>query len=346
MKKIKAGVAGYGRSGFYHHCGSLMSLPEQYEVVAVCDIDEGRRKEAEEKMKCRTYADYDEFLKDSEIELVSISTPSFLHTQHTISALNAGKHVVCEKPLSDNVADVDKMIQAAKQNNKVFAPFQNRRLDHLFKKVQEIVNSGVLGRIVEIKILWIGFGRRWDWQVFKKYMGGTLNDTCPHCIDWAMQFIPEDEPYELFCQLDKTLTLGDADDHVKIVLKSASSPSIDIEVTSSSAYKHQERLLIMGTKGGLKGNHLELWWKTANLEKLPERVLPTEPKTVERKYSSEDVEWKEEYWKVPDNAISWSVVFYDLLHKSLTEGAPLFITPESARRVIKVIEECHKKGGM
>jgi len=346
MRKIKAGVAGYGRSGMYHHCTSLLNLPEKYEIVALCETDSARRKEAEEKMKCRVYKDFDKFLKDKEIELVSIATPSYLHPKHTISALKAGKNVVCEKPLSNNVADVDEMIRTAKKHRKIFAPFQNRRLDHLFRKVLEITGSGVLGRIVEVKIMWQGFHRRWDWQIFKKYMGGTLNDTCPHCIDWAMQFLPEKEPYKVFCQLEKTLTCGDTDDHVKIVLKSKTSPLVDIEVTACSAYEHAETLLIMGTKGGLKSAGLELWWKYCEPEKLPKRTLPKTAKTKERKYESEPIEWKEEYWKVPANAISWSVVFYDLLHKTLTEGAPLFITPESARRVIKVIEECHKIGGL
>lgn len=346
MKKIKAGIAGFGRSGMYHHCKSMGKLSEKYDIVAVCETGDDRRKEAERDLKCRVYKDFNKFVQDEEMELVSIATPSYLHTKHTVAALNAGKNVVCEKPLSDNVSDVDKMINAAKKQGKVFAPFQNRRLDPLFLKTKEVVDSGILGKIVEVKIIWQGFHRRWDWQALKKFKGGTLNDTCPHAIDWGLQFVPEKDTCKVFCQLEKTLTCGDADDHVKIVLKGKKSPLLDIEVTACSAYEQEEKVLIMGTRGGLKASSNELWWKYCKPEALPERILPAVARTAERKYDREDIEWKEENWKVPADSTFFSVVFYDKLYRTLTKGAPLVITPESARRVIWVIEECHKAGGM
>ena len=346
MKKIKAGVAGYGRSGFYHHSKSLLSLGDRYEIVAVCETDEKRRKEAAENLKCRVYSDFGRFAGDSDMELVSIATPSFLHPEHTIAALEAGKHVVCEKPLSDRVADVDMMIKAAKKNKKIFAPFQNRRLDPLFTKIKEVTDSGILGKIVEVKITSQDFNRRWDWQIFKKYKGGTLNDTCPHYIDWGLQFLPAKDTYTIFCQLENTLTCGDSDDHVKIVMKGKNSPLLDIEVTSSSAYEQAEKIMIMGTRGGLKGTNREIWWKYCDPDKLPARVLPKKPMTTERKYDTEPIDWKEEHWGVPENATFFSVIFYERLYETLTKGAPLYITPESVRRVIQVIEDCHRIGGL
>ncbi|HNS32759.1 MAG TPA: Gfo/Idh/MocA family oxidoreductase [bacterium] len=344
MRKIKAGVAGYGRSGRGHHCNSLLKLPEKYEIVALCEPNDERRNDAEKNLKCRVYKDFNKFLKDSETELVSIATPSYMHTKHTVAALKAGKNVVCEKPLSDNVADVDEMIRTAKKHRKIFAPFQNRRHDPLFLKIKEIVDSGKLGEIVEIKITWHDFGRRWDWQTLRKFKGGTLNNSCPHIIDQGMQFMPENDTYKILCQLKKTLTCGDADDHVKIVIEGKKSALLDMEVTSSAAYGQEEKYLVMGTKGGLKANLSEVWWKYCKPETLPRRTLPRIAISENRTYGDEEIKWKEEYWKVPEGLMSYSVKFYDSLYNTLAKGAPLYITPESARRVIWVIEQCHKIG--
>ncbi len=346
MRKIKAGVAGYGRSGMGIHCHSMGKLPEKYEIVALCEPNDERRKEAEEKLKCRVYKDFNKFLADKETELVTVAVPSYLHAKCAIAALKTGKNVVCEKPLSDNVADVDKMIETAKKYKKIFAPFQNKRHDPLFLKMKEIVDSGILGRIVEVKITWHSFGRRWDWQTLRKFKGGTLNNTCPHAIDHGLQFMPEKDKYKIFCHLEKTLTCGDADDHVKIIMKGKKSPVLDMEITSASAYSQEPKYLIMGTKGGLQANWNEIWWKYCKPETLPKRTLPKIAISNARKYDNEEIKWKEEYWKVPADAMHFSVAFYDRLYKTLAKGAPLYVTPESARRVVWLTEQCHKMAGL
>lgn len=346
MRRIKVGVAGFGRSGMAIHCKSMGKLPQKYEIVAICEPDEERRKEAAELLKCRVYKDIGKFLKDEETELVSVATPSYLHVKHTLAALQAGKNVVCEKPLSNKVADVDEMIKTAKKHKKVFAPFQNKRHDPTFLKMKQIVDSGILGRIVEVKISWQGFGRRWDWQTLRKFRGGTLNNTGPHPLDHGLQFLPEKDDYKVFCQLEKTLTVGDADDHVKIIVKGKKSPLLDIEVTSCSPYSHAEKYLIMGTKGGLKATFGEVWWKYCKPESLPKRTLPKIARTEFRGYGSEEIKWTEKHWKVPANAMHFSVAFYNHLYKTLTKGEPLFVTPESARRVVWLTEQCHKMAGI
>jgi len=78
--------------------------------------------------------------------------PSFLHTKGTIEAFNANLNVVCEKPLARTVADFDKMDAAAKRANKLFAPFQNSRFYHFFQKMREVIDSGVLGDILHIRM--------------------------------------------------------------------------------------------------------------------------------------------------------------------------------------------------
>ncbi|MCM8819138.1 MAG: Gfo/Idh/MocA family oxidoreductase [Candidatus Omnitrophica bacterium] len=345
MEKLKVGIAGLGRSGWNIHCHWISLLPEMYKIVAVCDPDEKRRKEAEEKFNCKSYDNYEDLIKDKNVEIVIVATLSSLHAEHTIKALKAGKHVICEKPMSTNLKDADKMIKTAKETEKILTVFQNKRYAPDFQKVKEIVDSGILGRIVLIKMLWHNFGRRWDWQTLKKYGGGTLNNTGPHIIDQALQFIPEKEEIEIFCHMEKTLTLGDTEDHVKIILKSKNSPMLDIEITSSCCYP-QENWLVMGTNGGLKGTFSELKWKYFNPKDLPEMKVDEKP-TSDRSYNKEDIPWKEEQiWKISSEDLNFPLNFYKDFFETIRNNKPLKITPESVRRVMWVIEKCHKIAGI
>jgi len=172
MEKIKVGIAGLGRSGWNIHAFWLSQIPELYQIVAVCDPIEKRRKEAEEKFKCRTYENFEDFVKDDEIEIVIVATLSNLHKEHTIKALKSGKNVVCEKPMAENIEDADEMINTAKETGKLLTIFQNRRYAPDFLKVKEIIDSGILGRIVMIKMSQHSFGRRWDWQTLKNMKEG------------------------------------------------------------------------------------------------------------------------------------------------------------------------------
>ena len=101
--------------------------------------------------------------------------------------------------------------------------------------MKEVIQSGKLGRIVLVKIYAHSFGRSWDWQTLKKSGGGELRNNAPHIIDQALQLLGDKKP-EVFCDLRRTLTLGDAEDHVKITLRAPDSPLIDIEVTRACAY--------------------------------------------------------------------------------------------------------------
>ena len=204
MEKIKVGIAGLGRSGWDIHAHLLNKIQDKYEILAVCDHDETRRKEAENRFGCKSYPDIDSLLTEKEIELAIIATPSHLHAKNTIQALKAGKNVVCEKPMATNLSDADLMIETAEQENKILSVFQNKRYAPDFLKVKEIIDSGKLGRIVLIKIAYHGFGRRWDWQTLKKFGGGTLNNTGPHAIDHALQLFGEDEEPEIPYRLAAT----------------------------------------------------------------------------------------------------------------------------------------------
>jgi len=338
-KEVKVGIVGLGRSGWGIHADAFGKRPSTYKVIAVFDPIGERCVEAVRKFGCKAYSDFSTFLREDEIELVVIATPSHLHASQTISALKAGKKVVCEKPMATSLADADAMIEVGKDTGNLLTVFQNRRYDPDFLKVKEVIRSGKLGAIVLIEMRSHSFGRRWDWQTLKRFGGGELSNNGPHVIDQALQLLGEKEP-EVFCDLKRTLTLGDAEDHVKIILNAPESPLIDIEVTRACAYP-EKRWLVMGTRGSLTGEASSLKWKYFDPNDLPSRHVEIEP-TPDRSYNWEEIPWKEETWVTVEDHDGGALTFYDELYKTLRQRAPLGVTPESVRRVMWVIEKCRE----
>ncbi|MEM2945062.1 MAG: Gfo/Idh/MocA family oxidoreductase [Thermoproteota archaeon] len=337
--RVNVGISGLGRSGWDLHANALEKCSSMYRVVAVFDPLEERREEAVNRFGCRAYKDFNSLLMDEEVELVVIATPSHLHASQTIEALKSGKNVVCEKPMATSLAEADEMIRVARKTGRILTVFQNKRYTPDFLKVKEIVRSGKLGRIVLVKIYLHSFGRRWDWQTLKKFGGGELNNNASHLIDQAIQLVGEDVEV-FFCDLQRTLTLGDAEDHVKIILGGPGSTKVDIEVTRACAYP-QDYWLIMGTQGSLSGNGNTIRWKYFDPKDLPPRQVETRP-TPDRSYNWEEIPWREEEWVLDENAKRSETLFYEELYKTLREGAPLGVTPESVRKVMQIIEDCRK----
>lgn len=337
---IRVGIAGLGRSGWNIHARTLEGLPKLYQVAAVSDPDAKRREEAKAQFGCRTHDSFESLIADKELDLIVVASPSHMHVDHAIAAMQAGLDVVVEKPFALSSEEADRAIQAAEQTGRVVAPFQQRRFDPAFQKVQEVIASGKLGRIVQIRMAVHGFKRRWDWQTLKKFGGGTLNNTGPHFLDQALELFGPGEP-EVFALMDQTVSLGDADDHVKLILHGEGHPIVEVEMTSASPYK-QDLWHIMGTQGGLKGGGTELEWTWINPDELPERTVETEP-TPDRSYNREEYTWHSDSWSAEDQEITpLQVQFYENVYRTLRENASLVITPESVRRQIAVIEQCHE----
>ena len=350
MNPIKIGVAGLGRSGWNIHAQSLHQLPE-FQVVAAMDFDAQRRQEAATEMGARTYDNYDALIADSDVEAIVVATPNFLHCEHIVGALNAGKHAICEKPFGTTSAEADQMIEAATRNGKLVAPFQNRRYEAHFQKVQEVVKSGILGEIHLIRLCVHSFSRRWDWQTLREFSGGQLTNWGPHVVDHALQLLDLDADAmpEVWVDMRNVLSSGDADDHIELMLRAPGSdenngPLVQVEISAAMAYP-QDRWQIAGKSGGLKGttNHLE--WKSVDWSAMPPRPVERTP-TPGRSYNSEKLEWKTETWERGGQSDDdLTAAFYRNFARSVRESAPLDITPQSVRQQIAVIERAKELGG-
>ena len=339
--QLRVGVAGLGRSGWGIHARLIEGLPGQARVAAVYDPLPERRDEAVQRFGCSAHQDFAALIGDPGVEVVVVAVPSHLHAEYSIAALRAGKHVVCEKPMATSVADAERMIAASAETGKRLTVFQNYRYRGDVVKVREVAASGVLGRIVMVRIAHHGFARRWDWQTLQRFGGGSMNNTGPHLIDMGLLLFGDAEP-EVTCVRDRVRTLGDADDHVLILLRAPAAPTVQIEITAACAYP-QEQWLVMGTEGGLTGSGSALRWRSVKPGSLPERKLSTEP-TPDRSYNREPVEWVEHSWASRDaNGGPGEAGFYLDLHACIRAGGPLPVPPEQVLTQMRVMEECRRQ---
>jgi predicted dehydrogenase len=250
MKKIKVGIWGLGRAGNGMHISEIGKFPEMFEIVAGCDIDKARIQAAKEKLpSCRFYSKPEEFLKDKEVELVSIATRSPDHAAHALKALATGKYVFLEKPIALTYADAKKLKKASEKYPGKLYLRHNRRYEAPFNHIREIIATGVLGEVYEVKLHRQNYQRRNDWQTIIRCGGGQLNNWGPHIVDHALCFLGS-PVVKVWSDLKKIAAVGDAEDHLKIVLTGKNGRVVDLEISGGVALRQPE-YIIFGTKGSL-----------------------------------------------------------------------------------------------
>jgi scyllo-inositol 2-dehydrogenase (NADP+) len=350
MTRLKVAIIGHGRSGREIHAYSLSRLVDIYEIVAVADESEERRNMARNDFGCDIYADYRELFARNDLDLIVNASPSHLHVPITLECLQHKLNVLCEKPIARYAKDVDRLIAASESAGKIFAVYQQSRYNPAFVQIKKIIESGVLGRVVQANIVYNGFSRRWDWQTLKSMNGGNLLNTGPHPVDQALQlFGPRDMPL-VTCLMDQANSFGDAEDYVKIIMCGPGHPVIDVEISSCSAYS-DFNYQVQGTTGGLKGTFKHLDWKYFIPEEAPNQELVRGYlRNAEGKpaYCEEQLKWYEETWDIPveqgkDLFHSMAEAFYRMLYKTLVHGEPLEVTLSEVRRQIAVMERCFEQ---
>ncbi|HRU05857.1 MAG TPA: Gfo/Idh/MocA family oxidoreductase [Candidatus Brocadiia bacterium] len=351
MKRLRVGIIGQGRSGRSIHAAHLMALKDKFEIVAVVDPIAIRRESAVRDLGCEAYEDYKPLLKRKDLDLVVNATPSYLHVPVTLEILKAGHNCLCEKPFAKTPQEVDKMIAAAKKARKILAVYQQSRFAPYFTKVMEVIKSGVLGRIVQISIAFNGYSRRYDWQTLTSWNGGSLLNTGPHPLDQALRFLdlPLDQMPEVFCHMDRANTYGDAEDHVKLIMRAPGRPLIDLEISSCAAYPLYT-YHVYGTRGGLKGSTTSAEWKYFKPSECPKLKLTVKPIAKEDgapAYCSDQIKWHEDKWEVApeDRELFHSIGsrFYNMLYDHMVNKKPLLVTPQQVRQQIAVIQECQRQ---
>ena len=218
-KVLRLGVIGCGGIANGKHMPAEKRNPRA-KMVAFCDIIPERAEKAKKDFgdeNSAVYTDYKELLKDPTIDAVLVLTHNAEHCHITVDALNAGKHVLCEKPMATSYEEAQKMIEAAKKNNKVLTiGYQNRwRPDSMYMK--QMANDGEFGDIYYAEAIAIRRRAVPTWGVFideEKQGGGPLIDIGTHALDLTLHMMNNYEPAycvgKTFHKLNKNTQTGNA----------------------------------------------------------------------------------------------------------------------------------------
>ena len=191
---IKVGVIGYG-GAFNMGCAHLNEMKKAGMIpAAVAEIDAKRLEVATKDFPgIETYTSVAEMLRKSDVNLLAIITPHNTHAQLAMQCLNAGRHVVCEKPLAITTAECDTMIAAAKKNKVVLSTYHNRHWDGLILEAMKHIRAGEIGAVVRVDVQMAGWNKPGDWwRSSKTISGGLLYDWGVHLLEYTLQVVNDD----------------------------------------------------------------------------------------------------------------------------------------------------------
>ena len=192
-KKIKTGVLSFGMSGTLFHC-PFLDAHEDFELHSI--VERTKKNAVVAYSNIVSFDSVDDMLACDEIELVVVNTPSPTHFEFAMKALKAKKHVLVEKPFTATKAEAILLFEEARKNNCKIFPFQNRRFDSDFLSVKKVVNSGVLGDLIEVHFRYDRYNIEISDNKLKETAtpaSGVLYNLGPHVIDAAIDLfgIPE-----------------------------------------------------------------------------------------------------------------------------------------------------------
>ncbi len=326
---VNFGIIGCGKIGIRHI--NFLKNMGGIRVLAVADTIPERVKEAADLSNSVAYSDYKSLLADKNIDIVNICTPSGLHAQMSIDALNAGKHVICEKPMALFVVDADKMIEAAKKNGKYLFVVKQNRFNAPIKAVKEAINKNLFGKIYTISanVIW---NRRPDyyteesWRGTKELDGGALATQASHFLD-VMQWLGGPVK-SVFAKQETLLHNIETEDTGALILKFESGALGTMYYTTCAYNKNIEgSLTILGSKGSVKIggeylNKIEHW----NVEGFPMPENSTE-------FSSAN-----DYGSYRGSSSKHDSVFREAIKKIIGDENASHVDGEEAKKSVELIE--------
>lgn len=200
--KVKVGIIGSQFEADIH-AESFRIMPEEAEVVAIASPTPGNAAKLAKKYGIpNVYTDYREMLKQADIEMVTITAPNRLHAQMTVDIANAGKHVVCEKPLCMTLEEADLMIDTCKKQGVLLLYAEELFFTPKYVKAKEMADQGAFGKIYLVKQSEKHFGPHapWFWDVDQSG-GGVFMDMGCHGVVFVYWFLGRPKLKSVTCQM-------------------------------------------------------------------------------------------------------------------------------------------------
>lgn len=272
---IGVGIIGWGAISELLHGPCLASM-EECEFVAVCDEREERLSHAKDAYGCKGFTDIDAFLEDPNIHLVLVALPNFLHGPITLRALDAGKHVISEKPMTFALAEAENILRKAREKNLIVTTHQNRRWDPYYLMIRGFIDEGRFGKPVFFQSRALSGPWRKTWAGSSKLTGkGPFMSYGPHLLDQILTLAPQGPI--LVSGVVKSILAED--DYFNAFLTFSDGSTALIELSKATRLKGAERFHISFEKGDLMVTttdsetfcwHLKGDGEKAQKEKVPE----------------------------------------------------------------------------
>ncbi len=247
MKKINLAIVGYGGMGSYH--GDLIKTLDNYNITGIYDIDETRYAVAKEHGIETAYAfrSKEDIAADKATDTVLIATPNDMHLPYVKYFAQAGKNVICEKPVALSSEEYAEMLEVTERCGVVFMVHQNRRWDKDFLTIKRIYEENTVGKLWRVESRVQGAnGIPGDWRKFKETGGGMMLDWGVHLIDQFVYMITE-RPESVYA--DFSYDLGfEVDDAFKLQLRYKNGLRVEITV-DTNCFCPLPRWVVYGENG-------------------------------------------------------------------------------------------------
>lgn len=325
-RPIGVGLAGYGLAGATLHAPLIESLPD-YRIVAVMT---SRPEAIDRRDRPQVVPDMAGLLAVDEVDVVVVVTPNDLHAEQATQALEAGRHVVIDKPMTPDVAACDVLIDLATARGLILSAYHNRRWDGDFLAAQRLIEAGTLGQ----PALYEG---RWDrfrpeaagaWRNAARAGAGLLWDLGPHLIDQALCLFGW--PDAMTADVAIQRAGAQADDYFEVTLSYGAMRAV--LSASSLVAATRPHLALHGTGGSWWTEDIDPWEAALRANGRLEGELPTIPAFR----ADKDGERRPEPVPAGDAA-----GFYRALAAAIRGEAPPPVDPLAARDVVALIAAAH-----
>lgn len=334
---ISTALLSYGMSGLVFH-GPLIKAHPGFNLSTIVQ----RKSTIAPALfpKAKIVQQVEEVIQDPSIDLIVVNTPNETHYEFSRKALEAGKHIIVEKPFTVTTAEADQLIQLAKAKGKTLTVFQSRRWDGDFLTVKKVIESKLVGKLVEFEAHYDRFRNYIEpntWKEERAIGTGILYNLGSHMLDQMLVLFGM--PLEVDARVGIQRPGGQVDDFYDIRLQYKDFHAI---VKSSYLVREQgPRYILHGTEGSFTKYGTDL-----QEQSLKDGKVPGSPGWA--------VE-SSELWGKLNTSISGLHVegnietiagnylgFYQNLYETIREGKPLAVKPEESRDVIKLIEACYE----
>lgn len=246
-RPVRVAVVGYGFAGKSFHSYLVSLVPGLSLHGIVVRSDEKRALAKADYPEARLYQDLSEALDDPEIDLVVLATPNSTHCELATQALDAGKHVVTDKIMCLDLAECDRMIEAAQRNQRLLSVFQNRRWDGDFLTVRKLRDDGRLGELRWFECAWQGPKPMRRWRGEAASGGGRFYDLGAHLIDQCLQLFPAAID-SVYCRMHHDHPETDTESHAMLTIAFADGCTAIVD-TGSMHYISKPRMYAAGGRG-------------------------------------------------------------------------------------------------